>query len=91
MLKNRKFLYNIISQIVFRGNWAFCKGKTRAKQKNKAIIVKGRGGLQGSEILRIPHSLDRGLTDGGKVVRPTHRPCSIPQKHNFPASDTHFC
>lgn len=48
MLKNRKFLYNIISQIVFRGNWAFCKGKTRAKQKNKAIIVKGRGGLQGS-------------------------------------------
>jgi hypothetical protein len=25
-------------------------------------------------MLRIPHCLDSRLTDGGKVVRPTHRP-----------------
>jgi hypothetical protein len=29
------------------------------------------------------------LTDGGKVVSPTHRSRSTPQKH-FSASDTHF-
>jgi hypothetical protein len=25
-------------------------------------------------MLRIPHCIDNGLTDGGKVVSPTHRP-----------------
>jgi hypothetical protein len=29
--------------------------------------------------------------DGGKVVSPTHRPRSTPQKHYFSASGTHFC
>jgi hypothetical protein len=37
----------------------------------------------GCEILRIPHCLDNRLTDGGKVVSPTHRPRSTLQKHLF--------
>jgi hypothetical protein len=44
---------------------------TRTKQKGKAIPVTGRGGLYGSEMLRIPHCLDHRLVDGGKVVSPT--------------------
>jgi hypothetical protein len=51
--------------------------------KSKAIPVTGCGGLQ--------HCLDSRLTDGGKVVSPTHRPHSTPQKHYFSASGTHFC
>jgi hypothetical protein len=39
-------------------------------------------------MLRIPHCLDSRLTDGGKVVSPTHRPHSNPQKHDYSASDT---
>jgi hypothetical protein len=42
-------------------------------------------------MLRIPHCLDSLLTDGGKVVSPTLRPRSTPQKHYFSASGTHFC
>jgi hypothetical protein len=45
----------------------------------------------GCEMLRIPHCLDSRLTDGGKAVSPTHRPCSIPQKQYFSVSGTHFC
>jgi hypothetical protein len=44
------------------------------KTKSKAIPVAGRGGLQGCKMLRIPHCLDNRLTNGGKVVSPTHRP-----------------
>jgi hypothetical protein len=51
------------------------------KKKSKAIPVTGRGGLWGCEMLRIPHYLDNRLTDGGKVVSPTHRPHFTPQKH----------
>jgi hypothetical protein len=36
-------------------------------------------------MLRIPHCLDNRLTDGGKVVSPTHRPRSTPHKHYFSA------
>jgi hypothetical protein len=36
------------------------------------------------EILKIPYHLDNRLTDGSKVVSPTHWPRFIPQKHNFP-------
>jgi hypothetical protein len=36
--------------------------------KNKAVIVRGRGGLSGCEMLRIQHYLDNRLTDGGEVV-----------------------
>jgi hypothetical protein len=42
-------------------------------------------------MLRIPHCLENRLTDGGKVVSPTHRPRSTRQKHYFSGSDTHFC
>jgi hypothetical protein len=41
-------------------------------------------------MLRISHCLDNQLTDGGEVVSPTHRPRSIPHKHYFSASGTHF-
>jgi hypothetical protein len=51
----------------------------------------GRGGLLGCEMLKIPHCLDNQLTDGGKVVRPTHQLHSTRQKHYLSASDTHFC
>jgi hypothetical protein len=43
----------------------------------------GYGELQDCEMLRIPHCLDNWLADGGKVVNPTHRPRSTPQKHYF--------
>jgi hypothetical protein len=35
--------------------------------------------------------LDYRLTDGGKVIIPTHRPRSTPQKQYFSISGTHFC
>jgi hypothetical protein len=44
-----------------------------------AVPETGRGGL------------DTRLTDGGAVVSFTRGPRSTPQKHRFPASDTHFC
>jgi hypothetical protein len=34
--------------------------------------------------------LDTRLTDGGRVVSPTHRPCFTPQKYLY-ASGTDFC
>jgi hypothetical protein len=41
-------------------------------------------------MLRIPHCLDNRLTDGGKVVSPTHPPHVTPQKHYYLyVSDTH--
>jgi hypothetical protein len=49
----------------------------------KAIPVTGHGGLQGCEMLRIPHCLDNRLIDGGKVVSPTHRP-------HFPSQKCYF-
>jgi hypothetical protein len=42
-------------------------------------------------MLRIPHYLDNPLTDGGKVVSPTYRSRSTPEKHYFSAFGTHFC
>jgi hypothetical protein len=42
-------------------------------------------------MLRIPHDLDIRLIDSGKVVSPTNRPLSTPQKCYFSASGTHFC
>jgi hypothetical protein len=61
----------------------------RAK-KSKTIPVTGPGGLEGREKLTIAYSIDNGLTDGGKVVSPTHRQRSTPQKHYFSVSGTHF-
>jgi hypothetical protein len=59
--------------------------------QSKAIPVTGLGGLLDCEMLRILHCLDNRLADGGKVVRPAHRPHFTPQKHYFPVSGTHFC
>jgi hypothetical protein len=42
------------------------------RTKQKAIPVTGLGGLEGCEMLKIPHSLDKRLTDGGNVVSPKH-------------------
>jgi hypothetical protein len=50
------------------------------KVKCKPNPVTDRGGLQGCEISRIPHYLDR-LTDGSEVVNITRRPRFTPQKH----------
>jgi hypothetical protein len=44
-----------------------------SKGKVKDIPVTGRGGPYGCERLRLPHYLDKRLTDGGKVVSPTRR------------------
>jgi hypothetical protein len=63
----------------------------KAKRKVKRIPVTGRGGLQGCEMLRIPHYLDNWLTDGGKVTSPMRRPHFTPQKYYFSDSGTHFC
>jgi hypothetical protein len=35
--------------------------------------------------------VDSRLTDGGKIVSPTHRPRSTTEKPYFSASDIHFC
>jgi hypothetical protein len=50
-----------------------------------AIPVRGRGGPQGCETLRLPHFRDNRLTDGGKVVSVTHLP---PFRK---ISSIHFC
>jgi hypothetical protein len=39
----------------------------------------------------LPQCLHNWLTGGGKVVSPTHRPRSTPQKRTFSASGTRFC
>jgi hypothetical protein len=36
--------------------------------KGKAIPVKGRGGLQGFELSRLPYFVEKQLTRGGVVV-----------------------
>jgi hypothetical protein len=38
-------------------------------EPKKTFPVTDRGGLQGCEMLRIPHYLDNRLIDGGKVFR----------------------
>jgi hypothetical protein len=60
-------------------------------KKSKVIGITGLEGLQGREMLRIPHCLDKRLTDGGKVVSPTHRAHFTPRKHYFSVSGTNFC
>jgi hypothetical protein len=57
----------------------------------KAFLVTGRGGLLCCEMLRISQCIDSQLTDGGKVVSPTHRPHFSPKKHYFSVSGIHFC
>jgi hypothetical protein len=51
---------------------------TAGKGKGKDIPVRVRGGPLDCKRLRLPHSLDKRLTDGGKVVSPTRRPHFTP-------------
>jgi hypothetical protein len=52
-------------------------------KKCKASTVTGYGGLQGSEMSRVPHFLDNRLADGGEVVNLTRRPLYIPQEESW--------
>jgi hypothetical protein len=54
-------------------------------KKSKAILVTGRGGLWGGQMLRIPYclDLDNRLTDGGKVVSLRIRRTLLPRKIIF--------
>jgi hypothetical protein len=42
-------------------------------------------------MLWIPQCLGNRLTDGGKIVSPTHPPHFAPQHYNFSVSGAHFC
>jgi hypothetical protein len=54
-----------------------------SKKKSKSIPVTSRGGVQGHETPRIPHFLDKRLTDGGKVVGLGGRPRFTPQENSW--------
>jgi hypothetical protein len=56
----------------------------------KLSSLTGRGGLQDSEMLKIPHCLGNQLTYGNNTVSLTYQLGSTPQKHCFSASGTHF-
>jgi hypothetical protein len=53
------------------------------RKVKKAIPVTGLGVLYGCEMLRIPHCLDNGLRDDGKVVSPMHPQDFTSQKHYY--------
>jgi hypothetical protein len=55
-----------------------------APKQSKAVPVSGRRGLWDCGMFE-------DFTDGGKVVTPTHRPRSAPQKHYSSAPGTHLC
>jgi hypothetical protein len=67
-------------------NVEFCDVKAGGK-KGKTVPVSGRGVPEGCEMSRLPHFLDNPLTDGGEVVRLTHRPPFTHRK----IPGTHFC
>jgi hypothetical protein len=75
-------LYVIVS-CINHIRWLPYKQESLNVVYGKAIPVIGRGSLSGCEMLRIPHSLDNRLKDGGKVVSPTHQPHFTPKKHYF--------
>jgi hypothetical protein len=58
-----------------------------AVKKGKAIPVTGRGGRQVGGMLRLPHFLYNGLTDGCEIISLTRRPPftlkKIPGTHFF--------
>jgi hypothetical protein len=58
------------------------------KKKYKPIPLAGLGGVQGFDMLRIPHCLDTRLTDGGEVLDLIHWQRSTPLKHYFSPSGT---
>jgi hypothetical protein len=53
------------------------------KSLHKGIPVRGRGGPQGCEMLRLPHFLHNRLADGGEVVSLTRRPPFTPQEYSW--------
>jgi hypothetical protein len=55
--------------------------------KVKLPLLTGRGGPKGCDMLRLPHFLDNGLTDGGEAVGLTRRPPFTPRR----ISGTNFC
>jgi hypothetical protein len=52
-------------------------------KKGKDIPVTGRGGPYGCEMSRLPHYLDKWLTDGSKIVSPTSRLSFTPRFLRF--------
>jgi hypothetical protein len=50
------------------------------KKKGKATPVTGRAGLEGCEMLRIPHCLEYWLIDGSEVIRLTSRQRFTPSR-----------
>jgi hypothetical protein len=50
----------------------------------------GREGLQGCDMLKIPHCLDDRITDGREVVSLTHRSRFIPRHVFIPSLGTLF-
>jgi hypothetical protein len=58
--------------------------------KSNAIPVTGRGGLQSGEMLRVPHSLENRLAEGGVFVSLTHG-CALFLRNTLnSSSDTNF-
>jgi hypothetical protein len=57
------------------------------EKKGKAIPVAGHEDAEGCKTPRLPHFLDKRLTDGGVVVSLTRRSPFTPRK----ISGTHFC
>jgi hypothetical protein len=51
--------------------------------RSEDILVTCRGGPHGCETSRPLYCLENHLTDGDKVVGPTHRPRSTPKKNYF--------
>jgi hypothetical protein len=72
---------NLVFGIGMKLGTYFALREEHTSIETKAIPVTGRGDLKGCDILRIAHCLDNRLTDGGKIVSPTHLPRFIPQKH----------
>jgi hypothetical protein len=71
-------LYNgTVSEFKFLRNIEMRVNKPHAcciESEIKAMPVAGPGGLEGLEILRIPHCLDIRLTNGGKFFSLTRQP-----------------
>jgi hypothetical protein len=60
------------------------------RKLSETIPVTGRRGHQGYAILRVPHCVDNGRTDGGKVVGLTYGLRYTPLKQYSSASGTNF-
>jgi hypothetical protein len=78
---------HILTWPICRGNFTVFRQCKRLNHylkqgKVKQPLLRGRGGLQGCEMSRFQHSLNKRLTDGGEVVSLTRRPRFIPQKHS---------